>query len=198
MRSVKVCGTTGDFCSAHKLLTVGGEATVQRSVARGKKIPGFTVIELMVSITIVAVLATIAMKAYEPLMMKSESVRCSSNMRSLHISLSSYINDVGHWPQAPTDTESENVNEEFEDWWIAEMKPYDVPELLWKCPTVYRLVQHKNPETRPKLHYTPSSFDSIPLSPYRWATQPWLMEIGPHGNILFMDGSVRNVTDFIH
>ncbi len=81
------------------------------------------------------------------------------------------------------------------------MKPYVDTEKAWKCPSVERLISKRRPDGRPKMHYTPSMFDPAPNAPYRWSTQPWLVEIGNmHGrgaNILFPDGSIRPMDDVV-
>lgn len=122
-----------------------------------------------------------------------------ANMRGIHTAISAYIQDRGSWPQEP-----ENIQENreaVEDWWLAEMKPYGLSLDAWQCPSVKRLITSKREDGRPKLHYTPSMFDSHPSTPYRWSTQPWLIEIGNmHGRgafICFPDGSIRPMDDIV-
>lgn len=124
-----------------------------------------------------------------------------ANMHSLQTSLVAYINDKAHWPQEPQDLWESEHDEAWEDWWIAELEPYDAPQEVWRCPSIFRVLQKKDPQARPRIHYLPSKFDHLALSPYRWSTQPWLVEIGDlhngGGHILFPDGSIRKMSDFL-
>ena len=126
-----------------------------------------------------------------------------SNMRSLQVSLASYVQDRGHWPQVPPEIDvsaSEN-DAAYEDWWLEELKDYGGTEKVWQCPTIKRMVMSKNPDGRPKISYTPTPFDELAFTPYRWAKQPWLIEIGNmHGHgafICFPDGSIKTMGDII-
>ena len=77
---------------------------------------GFSLIELAVTIAIVGLLATLVAMNYKGLMMKVSKANCISNMRSLHVSFSSYVNDVGCWPQVPEELAS--GESDYEGWWI--------------------------------------------------------------------------------
>jgi prepilin-type N-terminal cleavage/methylation domain-containing protein len=81
----------------------------------------FTQIELLATIAIVCILAATGLVAWQPLIAHAEGVKCLSHMRSLHASLVSYVQDVGHWPQEP-DSDDENVDIDA-DWWIRELAP---------------------------------------------------------------------------
>lgn len=122
-------------------------------------------------------------------------------MRNLVGVFNAYIQDKNLWPQEPQwiwDTDNDQAHE---DWWIEEMKPYGVVEKGWQCPTIQRTVCALNHEGRPRVHYTPTMFDSNPATPYKWSTQPWFVEIGNmHGkgaNICFPDGSIKNLNDLL-
>lgn len=132
-----------------------------------------------------------------------EAARCMQNMRSLHTSLNSYVQQVGHWPQIPEEVDPMDSGEDkaYEDWWIRELESFGVTPPVWQCPTIRRLVSRKDEDGRPRMHYSPTMFDEHPLTPYRWATQPWLIEIGNmHGHgayLIFPDGSIRTMYDII-
>jgi hypothetical protein len=119
-------------------------------------------------------------------------------MRSIHTALAAAVSDKGHWPQEKEETWMVNRNA-YEDWWIETLKPYGIGEESWRCPTIYRTVTKRTDENRPKLHYTPTMFDNKPLTPYKWSTQPWLIEIGNmHGRgalMCFPDGSIRSMDE---
>ena len=119
-----------------------------------------------------------------------------AHMRSLQVSLSAYLQDRGHWPQEPDFASDQNA---YEDWWLNEMAPYGATAEVWMCPSIKRLVSAKSTDGRPKIHYTPTMFDENPGTPYKWSTQPWLIEIGNmhgHGaNICYPDGSIRSMDE---
>jgi len=159
----------------------------------------FTLIEALVVVAIIAVLATIGIVAWQPLIARAEGSKCLSNMRSLHTSLAAYVQDVGHWPQEPN---VEDLNADMDaDWWIREMTPYGATEVVWMCPTIKRAQRSEPEKDRCRIHYTPGIFGPQPLDPYKFSTQPWLVEIfGMHGrgpNICFPDGSIRALDDIL-
>lgn len=163
----------------------------------------FTLIELMISIGIIAVLATMILVGWPRIIAKSEAAHCMGNLRSLQVSLNSYVQDIGHWPQVPPEIDvSASANDApYEDWWLEELKDFGGTEEVWQCPTIKRMVMSKNPDGRPKISYTPTPFDEQAFTPYRWAKQPWLIEIGNmHGHgafICFPDGSIKTMGDII-
>ncbi len=160
----------------------------------------FSLLELLVAIAILGVLVTGSILAYGPLLSRADSYRCMGNLRSLHVTFSSYIKDNAHWPQAPEDL-WDAVNEDaLEDWWIETMTPYGGEQRVWQCPTIARQIRKVSDEGRPKIHYDPTPFDNKPFTPYRW-NQPWLIESGNmHGrgaHIIFPDGSIRVMDDIV-
>ena len=160
---------------------------------------GFTLLEVIAAIAILAVLAVIVLRGYGPIQTKAESVACLTHMRSLHTSLATYIQDKGMWPQEPEDSSSEQIINE--DWWLAELAPYGAPPDVWLCPTIKRLSSLIKDKKIAKVHYVPQAFDELPSSPYKYSTQPWLIELaGMHGrgpNICFPDGSIRAMDDLL-
>ncbi len=124
-----------------------------------------------------------------------------ATMRSLHVALSSYVRDVGKWPQEPEELWLAENSAPLEDWWFETLGPFGGGEKAWRCPTISRLVARGEEKDTPRMHYGPTRFDDKPLSPFRWATQPWLVEIGDmHGrgaHIIFPDGSIRVMSDFL-
>lgn len=155
--------------------------------------------EVLVGLFIAALLATLFVAIASHFSERAEAVKCANNLKSLHVSLAGYLQDVGHWPQEPNDVWASNDNDAYEDWWIATLKPFGATEKVWQCPTIYRKVTSHSSKGRPKVHYTPTMFDDKPYTPYKWSTQPWLVEIGNmHGQgalIGFPDGSVKPMDD---
>ena len=158
----------------------------------------FTLIEILAAISIVAVLAALGIAAWQPIVARAEGVQCLAHMRSLHTSLAAYVQDVGHWPQEP-ETDSADIDA---DWWINELKPYGATEEVWLCPTIKRAQLPMPEKDRWRIHYSPGMFGPLPLEPFKFSMQPWLVEItGMHGhgpNVCFPDGSIRTLDDLMN
>ena len=161
---------------------------------------GFTLLEIVVVILIIAILATMLFESYQSFSARAERVRCSTNLRSLHIALAAYTQDQEHWPQCPY----EIGNPEYDKWWMREMSRYNLGRPNWECPTFKRLqkegVLDKEKDEQKMIHYVPTPFDDGPRTPYKWATQPWAVEVGDfHGDgalILFPDGSIKGFNQY--
>lgn len=125
--------------------------------------------------------------------------RCVANMRSIHTALSSYTQDHGYWPQIPEFTESQEREEE--QWWIDTLKPYDITQKSWICPSIARMTQDTPEEDQALIHYSPTQFDAFYRRAYQWETMPWLIEIadahGQGAHMAFPDGSVRTFNEFV-
>jgi hypothetical protein len=130
---------------------------------------------------------------------KAEAVGCMNNMRNLLPAHSFYVTDRGQWPQEPAG--NWGSDDAHEDWWISELMPYGLTEKSWRCPTIWRVVSSKDPDHRPRMHYSPTLFSPGANTPYMWNTQPWFIEIGNmHGTgafICFPDGSIKTINDFL-
>jgi prepilin-type N-terminal cleavage/methylation domain-containing protein/prepilin-type processing-associated H-X9-DG protein len=155
----------------------------------------FTLVELLAVIGILGFLIALVVVVNNSLPARAESVACVTHLRSLHTSFAAYIQDKGHWPQEPEELGDREAP--LEDWWLAEMAPYGAVPEVWMCPSIKRLITNKSKNGRPKIHYMPTMFDDQPMTPYKWSTQPWLIELGNmHGqgaNICFPDGSIRTM-----
>jgi hypothetical protein len=154
---------------------------------------------LLAVIFIIGILAAIFTPLSFHLLERFESAACMNNMRNLIPPLSAYVQERGHWPQeTPAARENDDAHEDF---WIAELEPFGLVEKNWQCPTLRRKVTSKSKDGRPRLHYSPTLFDNKSGTPFRWATQPWFIEIGNmHGKgafICFPDGSIKTLDDFL-
>jgi prepilin-type N-terminal cleavage/methylation domain-containing protein len=168
---------------------------------RDRATPAFTLLEVLVCIAIVAIVIAILIPVGRGMIRRSESVACMSNMRNLIPVLNVYVQDKGYWPQEPQAIKDSGDEAAHEDFWINEFLPYGVSEKSWQCPTIRRLVSSADKDGRPRLHYTPTGFDSNAATPYKWSTQPWFVEIGNmHGKgayICFPDGSIKTMNDLL-
>lgn len=156
---------------------------------------GLTILELLVSLVVVAILAAISFQAFGTFKNRAEKLRCLANLKALHIGFDAYILDNNRWPQPPREAVGFDESEFFE-WWVKELEPYGVGQETWLCPT-----DKVAKEDRDNFHagsYIPTLFDSNQYTPYRW-NQPWLIERGDfHGkgaHVLMPDGSITTTTN---
>lgn len=157
---------------------------------------GVTLVEILIALGILLILGAIIVPVVQKVQSRSEMIRCSQNLRNLHVALSLYIKEEGHWPQIPSELISQP--QAYGEAWMETLEPYGLSEKSWLCPTISRTLQETtfaDPDQKPMIHYTPTAFDKNPLTPFRWATQPWALEIGSvHGQgalVIFPDGSVE-------
>ena len=160
---------------------------------------GFTILELVGVIAVLGILATLLLVTWQRIPSIMDRARCMSNLRSLHASFESYLQDKGHWPQQP-DFEG-GQHKLYEDWWIEEMKPYGATEKVWVCGGALKLSKGLPEQGQVRMSYYPTMFDENPMTPHRWPTQPWLVEnANVHGKgplILFPDGSIKDLDDLL-
>lgn len=165
---------------------------------------GFTVVELLTVMVVIAVLAVLVLSTAEQIRARTERANCTANLRNLYAGLSSYLTQYENWPQCP----HQLGNQRFDEWWIDELSKVGINEKTWHCPTLKREMQagryldaQEGRQSKFKqIHYMPTPFDDNPTTPRKWPTQPWLMEIfGGHGNgalMVFPDGSVSSFNEF--
>lgn len=152
---------------------------------------GFSLLELLLVISLIALLAALIMPAVEAAKARADAVRCLGQLRNFHVSFSSYLLDNGNsWPQAP-----ENISSSAEaDFWLGTLRNYGGGNLdAWQCPTL--MAQGADPEAAATLHYLPTLFDEKPGTAHKWPKMPWVIEVGDFhgkGNLaVYPDGSVR-------
>lgn len=128
-------------------------------------------------------------------------VQCMSNMRSLHVSFESFVQDHGIWPPGPSFDDEDMVK--TEDWWFQQMDPYTGSRKVWLCPVLQNgRLKAPGSDTPVQMHYMPTQFDGAKMAPYRWPKQPWLVEIAnAHGQgalVLLPDGSIKSTRQMIN
>ncbi len=68
------------------------------------RLGGFTLIELMIILIIVAILATIAVPAYQDYTVRAKITECINNAGKVKVQISEYRQSLGTWP--PTEAEA--------------------------------------------------------------------------------------------
>lgn len=160
-----------------------------------RKVPGFTLLEVVAAGAIIAILAVIVFPNIGKMIERAGEAGCLANMRSITLALRGYLQDHQNvWPQGP----SLNEEKAWEKFWLATLKPYGITEKTWQCPSFNTALNTRGvpADERPKIHYLPTMFNAEPGNADRWSTQPWLIERtsmhkdGPH--ICFPDGTVKS------
>jgi prepilin-type N-terminal cleavage/methylation domain-containing protein len=156
---------------------------------------GFTLVEMVLVIVLIALLAALLAPLSGTVRAKAQGARCAGNLRSLHAALGAYVSERGHWPQQPPELKKLEVQK----WWVEELRPFGMTQEAWTCPALEKTLAERNvaENDRPFTHYMITQFDNNQFTPYRWATQPWAIEIGDvHGDgnlLIFPDGSIRSL-----
>ena len=160
---------------------------------------GFTLLELVVVVSILGILLTLLLPALGPVRDRVERIVCMGNLRSLYGSLSGYLIDNEEWPQCPTTTDR-SVSEKF---WMDTLRDYGAKPETWICPTLKRksMSSSTQGEEGAKMHYVPAQFDDKAATPHKWPGMPWVMEIGNMhacGNLLIRsDGAIKTMDDVL-
>ena len=159
----------------------------------------FSLLELGVAIFIIAILAVLALPAYSKLHARAQRVQCMANLKNLSVAAEQYVQQYGSWPQISLASESDSALQDYALAWIATLKPFNITEKTWICPTIQNLrgnPDYFQPENA-RIDYAPMFFDDKPTTPHQWPRQPWFIETGDvhgHGNlIIFTDGSISDL-----
>ncbi len=159
----------------------------------------FTVLELIIVISIIAVLAALAFPAYSTIKAKAQLVQCNANLKSLYLGAEHYLQDNNQWPQIAADPDADDDGAGFAQAWIAALAPYGIEKKTWICPTTENLLGNPDYVTtgNQRIDYQPMPFDDKPTTPHQWPRQPWFVEtIDAHGHgqlIIFTDGSISDL-----
>jgi prepilin-type N-terminal cleavage/methylation domain-containing protein len=160
--------------------------------------PGWTLIELLIVMVIVAALATMAFPLYGMFRKRAQFVTCVSHLRVLHGGFMGHMMDNDMvWPQMPPDVFGSLDEDDMWKWYYDVLRPYGIGKQAWTCPTDVSDHEETFSEKKYVGSYIPTMFDERPNTAFLWGNQPWLIERGEmHGkgdgpNIVMPDGSVR-------
>lgn len=164
--------------------------------------PGFSLIELLLTLAIVALIMGLTFPLYASLTKRAAFATCAGNLRTMHTGLSAYMLDHEMvWPQVNSASFMQN-HEEFEAW-VKILKPYGVSEQRWVCPgdeDSRKDFKAGARESDMTGSYVVTQFDEFPNTAFRWS-QPWVLEMGAyHGdskgpNTLMPDGSIQQAAN---
>jgi prepilin-type N-terminal cleavage/methylation domain-containing protein len=165
----------------------------------GQDDAAFTLLELLVTIFVIGILIVLALPIYSKLVARAQRVQCMANLKNLSVAAEQYIQQNGSWPQITPSSEDEGGMQDYARSWIAALKPFNVTEKTWICPTIQNL--RGNPDyfqaENVRVDYAAMPFDDKPITPHQWPRQPWFIETGDvHGNgnlIIFTDGSISDL-----
>ncbi len=159
---------------------------------------GFTLLELLVAMGIVALLVAVLIPVMGTMRERARKAKCLSHLRLIHSGFTGHINDKGNWPQLPEEDKERGLSEsEFFEFWVASLEPYGVPEEAWICPSDRRFERLIEQEGKKVFRgsYVATMFDEKAATPFKW-NQPWVMErAGFHrggAHVLMPDGSVNS------
>ena len=161
---------------------------------------GFSLLEALIVIVIVALLATLSIPFYGSLRQKAGLAGCLSNMRIVGLGLNGYMQENNMvWPQIPP--AGFGSDEQRSLWWEGQLKPFGVDQKHWICPNDVTPQNSQLNNTDFVSSYMVCPFDELPNTAFRWK-QPWVIErSGAHGptrgaNILMPDGTIQEGTLF--
>lgn len=163
-----------------------------------QKQSAFTLMELMTVIVIVGILVTMLVPAVASMRGKAERASCANNLRGLYAGAHSYVQDHQSWPQVST---RDIRDPGYALAWIQALEKYSISRKNWTCPSVQRTMGNPDiyDDRAARVDYFATPFDSKPMSPFRWPTQPWFIERGDvHGDgnlIIFTNGQLKSLTE---
>lgn len=160
---------------------------------------GRTLFEVLIVVTIIAILASLAVPLFGFFRRKADDAACMGNLRTLHTSFSSYLLDHKMvWPQVPGSLDEDGMageNDALAEFWFKTLEPYGSHRETWLCPSQRRTFAENTDSKIFDASYSPTQYDPLPNIPYQWARQPWVIEGGGYhqgeANMVMPDGSIQ-------
>ena len=143
---------------------------------------GFSLVELLLTIALVAVLVVMTFTGYGIYAKKGENKQCFEKLRNHGVAFGNYLGDKHTWPQEPEGENGKPVPaKQLWEWWFKEMEPYGITEDYWFCPAELR--EMKKLEKEGKLEedeispsYIPAKIPYGTSAPFDYVNQPWMWE----------------------
>jgi type II secretory pathway pseudopilin PulG len=161
--------------------------------------PAFSLLELCVTIVVIAILAVLLFPVLAGLRARAQRVQCMANLNSLYTATELFVQQNGSWPQIQLADDSDAAEQLYAKNWIDALSPFGPSQKTWICPTMQNALQNPDlsqPENL-RIDYMATTFDDKPTTPHKWPRQPWFAEVGDvHGNgnlIIFTDGSISDL-----
>jgi len=121
----------------------------------------FSLLEIIAVLAIVSILVLFIVPNYGRIVASAQEAICASNMRQIRVALGQYLADHENiWPQAPVDGNEQQIQQ----FWFATLKPYDISEKTWRCPTIASKLGAEGLKDA-GMHYAPTAFDATPTLP---------------------------------
>jgi len=161
---------------------------------------GFTLIEMMTVIFLLAILMVLLFPAMKSMMPRAQEVVCMSHLRNLWLGFAPCTTDGTGWPQVPPEIQIGSRAEQL--WWLeTSSNLFHIPLNNWRCPTVKSQFGVPNATNSiPLIDYMPTLFDAKPMTPNKWPNMPWFMEISNvhgKGNLMVRpDGAIMPAPGF--
>ena len=177
-----------------------------------KRSAAFTLLELSVTIVVVAILAVLAMGVTSKLRARAQRIQCTANLRSLHVAAQLYMQEHQVWPQYRPGAQEDEDWSSFAKQWIAALAPHGPTAKTWICATRQNMLGNPDylEEGKERIDYIPTPFDDKPTTPFDMGTPkqggqgvavPWFSESEDvHGNgnlFIFADGSVTDLKSIV-
>jgi prepilin-type N-terminal cleavage/methylation domain-containing protein len=164
------------------------------------KVAAFSLIELMTVVVVLSILAVMVAGMIGGLQERAAHTRCVANLKNLYASTSLYIQERGSWPQV--DFKLLQVDEkDYARAWIEALSPFGLAQINWICPSIQKGLDDPDladPENL-RVDYIANPFDSRPIAPYEFSTQPWFAERGdPHGKgnlVILTNGRILSLRE---
>jgi prepilin-type N-terminal cleavage/methylation domain-containing protein len=161
------------------------------------KSSGFTLLELLTVVVIIAILGTLTFPIVSAMRARAQRAQCTANLHALYVAANLFVQQNNSWPQIRL-TSGESASTDFANAWIAALEPFGPTRKTWICPSFQEYLQNPdyNQSKNTRIDYMPMPFDDKPMTPHQWPQQPWFIEnVDIHGNghlIIFTDGSISD------
>jgi prepilin-type N-terminal cleavage/methylation domain-containing protein len=185
----------------------------EESMVRGAGRSGFSLVELLAAVMILAILVGLCLPLVGQFRDRSETVKCRAKLKTLYYGAAGYVLEHQSWPSIRPASKAQQIGADgsergspFDAAWIEALKPYGVTSEDWKCPAADRERRKQLGEAQPqgiqsRIDYTPTLFGGGAMAPYEWPKHPWFIERAAYHRsgqqIILSNGLVSDVNEII-